>query len=72
MERQLTEEEKTLLEMRGCGVNFKQISEKLGVSKYRVNVWRTGAIEKLNAKNDVNAVYIALKRGLIKCTDYLR
>ena len=65
MLKPLTEEEKTVLEMLGQGDTMKKISEVLGIPRHRVAMAKTYAIAKLEARNQVQAVYFAMQQGLI-------
>jgi DNA-binding CsgD family transcriptional regulator len=65
MLKPLTDEEKTVLKMLGQGDTLKQISGKLGISTYRVSKIKDHAVEKLDARNKVHAVYLARAQGLI-------
>lgn len=48
----------------------KEIAEKQGVTESTVNVQRMQIFRKLNANTLVEAVLIALKRGLLKLDDF--
>ena len=65
MLNQLTNEEKTVLEMLGQGGTLKQIKARLNVSMHRVTVTRDDAMVKLSARNQPHAVYLAIKHGLM-------
>ena len=66
MLKPLTEEEKTVLEMLGQGDTMKKISEVLGIPAHRVSNVKAYAIAKLEAANQVHAVYLAMSQGLIE------
>ena len=65
----LTNEEKEVLILLGQGETQKYIGEKMKISNYRLHRIRDSFVKKLEARNQVHAVYLALSQGLIEIPD---
>lgn len=61
----LTEREKEVLQMMCDGMSSKLIAEKMCVSENTVEYHRKQILRRIGAKNNVQAVSIALKEGLL-------
>ena len=61
----LTEREKEVLQMMCDGMSSKLIAEKMFVSENTVEYHRKQILRRIGAKNNVQAVSIALKEGLL-------
>ncbi len=61
----LTEREKEVLQMMCDGMSSKLIAEKMCVSENTVEYHRKQILKRIGAKNNVQAVSIALKEGLL-------
>ena len=61
----LTEREKEVLQMMCDGMSSKLIAEKMCVSENTVEYHRKQILRRISAKNNVQAVSIALKEGLL-------
>lgn len=61
----LTEREKEVLQMMCDGISSKLIAEKMCVSENTVEYHRKQILRRIGAKNNVQAVSIALKEGLL-------
>ncbi|HUE75260.1 MAG TPA: response regulator transcription factor [Chloroflexota bacterium] len=62
----LTMRERQILELVAIGQTSREIAERLGLSVKTVDNYRTHVLQKLNARNKVEAITIALQRGLIQ------
>ena len=62
----ITEREKIILKLIALGLDNKEIGENMAISSHTVKAHISSIINKLNAKNRTNVVYIALKNKLIK------
>ncbi len=62
----LTKREKEVLELVAQGLTANEIAEALFVSLDTVETHRKNIIQKMNARNTVNAVVKAMRRGLIE------
>lgn len=63
--RHLTEREKEVLQMMCDGMSSKLIAEKMCVSENTVEYHRKQILRRIGAKNNVQAVSIALKEGML-------
>ena len=63
---ELTEKQKTVLELIAEGFSDKEISQKLKCTIANIRSISDRLIYKINANNRPNLVYKALKKGLIK------
>ena len=63
--KHLTEREKEVLQMMCDGMSSKLIAEKMCVSENTVEYHRKQILRRIGAKNNVQAVSIALKEGLL-------
>ena len=61
----LTEREKEVLQMMCDGMSSKLIAENMCVSENTVEYHRKQILRRIGAKNNVQAVSIALKEGLL-------
>jgi DNA-binding NarL/FixJ family response regulator len=62
----LTIRERQILELVAVGHTSREIAARLGLSVKTVDNYRTHVLQKLNARNKVEAIAIALQRGLIQ------
>lgn len=62
----LTERQTRILSLIRLGYKEKEIAETLGLSKKTVEAHKTRLYTNIGAKNAPNAVYIAMKRGLLE------
>ena len=65
MQENLTKREKQILLMRAEGLYQTEIAKQLYLSIQTVKVYTTNTYIKLNARNATQAMYLALKKGLI-------
>jgi LuxR family transcriptional regulator, regulator of acetate metabolism len=61
----LTEEERRALRRKAQGLLVPEVAEAMCVSPDIVHVWLASAVRKLGARSKLEAVLIALRRGLI-------
>ena len=61
----LTQREVEVLDYAKEGFSNEEIAERIYVSKHTTKAHISSIIKKLQAKNRINAVYKAVKRGLI-------
>ncbi len=66
----LTNEEKKIWVMLSKGYTYEEISAKLGLPVHSVQKIMDDVIKELGAKNEPNALYLALTRKLISLTDF--
>lgn len=65
-EKEITERDIKILEGLAQGMNDREIAEVIGFSYQTVNASFTKIMLKLGAVNKYNALYLAVKRKLIK------
>jgi DNA-binding NarL/FixJ family response regulator len=64
----LTYRERQILELVAVGKTSREIAQMLGLSVKTVDNHRTHILQKLQARNKVEAITIAMQRGLIQMT----
>ena len=65
MEDPITKREKQVLSYTANGMSAEEVGEHLGISKRTVEAHLLNSRAKLFARNTINAVAIAMRRGLI-------
>ncbi len=65
----LTYQEKEVLELLKLGLINKEIAVKLNVSVHTVKTHLENIYRKLGVLNRVQAVYVSIKRGILKIED---
>ncbi|MBI3979518.1 MAG: response regulator transcription factor [Chloroflexi bacterium] len=64
-EGELTEREREILELVAAGQTSREIGDRLGLSARTVDAHRAQILAKLDARNKVEAIITAIRRGLI-------
>lgn len=62
----LTQQESRVLTICALGLTSKEIASRLGISRHTVDEHIGNAMRKLDAHNRVEAVAVALARGLVE------
>lgn len=62
----VTEREREVLECLFKGGSTRDIADELFISIHTVDTHRRNLIQKLEAKNSIHLIYIALKKGILK------
>jgi len=65
-ENALTDREREILHYMAAGHTSKEIGDELGLSAKTIDNYRAHILEKLGARNKVEAITIALQRGLVE------
>ena len=65
MKRELTNKQREVLQLTALGLVCKEIGDKIGVKDVAVRRYLDIVRTKLMARTTANAVYIAVKRGII-------
>ena len=66
MTDQLTPKEVEVLEFTEQGLDWRQIAEKMGVSRHTIASHKIALRRKLGARNMAHAVVLAYQRGILK------
>lgn len=62
----LTQREVEVLDYAKKGLSNEEIADMIFISRHTAKAHISSIIRKLHAKNRINALYIAIKKGLIK------
>lgn len=62
----LTRRQKQILELEACGLQSKEIAQRLGIAKQTVKNHMLAICQALGARNKIQALAIAIERDLIE------
>jgi two-component system response regulator DesR len=69
LERPLTDREREILSLMAHGLSVKETAVRLSLSPQTVKNHRSQILKSLRARNGMEAVFLALQRGLIDNAD---